>query len=110
MHTFTVAAEPWFSWELEGSKASLLGRGVTTEGFLLDLVVSFKHEGVGDEFGAGDGEALEKKPRMVFWPLAVLAEDEIELGFLDIVEGVFLAGVRESAIFRYCSLFLCCST
>lgn len=77
LDTFIVAAEPWFSWELEGSRASLLGTGVIVEGFLLalDLVVSFRQGEEGKEFW--DGDALAKKPRMLCcFPVA---EDEMEL-------------------------------
>lgn len=93
-----MTAEPWFSWELEGSRASLLGTGVTVEGFLLvlDLVVSFRHEGE-ESMELWDGDAFAKKPRILCCFLA--AEDETELWLLD-KEGVFLAGVRESPILK----------
>lgn len=108
-------AVSWFSWELEGSMASLLGTGVTTAGFLLlfswseldFVVVSWRQDGRGvvevgvavvDLEGAL-GEDLAKKPRMLCC-LRVAVEDEAEAeadpGFLDI-EAVF-AGVRVSPI------------
>lgn len=92
-----MAAEPWFSCELEGSKASLLGTGVVFDGFLLDLVVSLRHEGVGEEVGTG--EALAKNPRMLCCCLPEVADDDIEPAFLD-PEGVFPAGVCVPAIFQ----------
>lgn len=71
-----------FSWELEGSIASLLGTGVMLIVRLmvdieLDLVVSFRHwdrfffcvedTGPGEGFDADDPApaTLEKKPRML---------------------------------------------
>lgn len=108
-----MVAASWFSWELEGSIASLLGTGVTTEGFLLlfscseldFVVVSWRQDGRGvvgvvvvDLEGAV-GEDLAKKPRMLCC-LRVAVEDEpteADPGFFDIDEAVF-AGVRVSPI------------
>lgn len=90
-------ASDWFSWELEGSRASLLGTGVMlAAGFLLtgrelDFVVSFKQgeesfvslgEGFADEAGppVGVWAGLEKKPKMLFCLPPV---DDMELVFLD---------------------------
>jgi hypothetical protein len=99
-----------FSWELEGSMASLLGTGVDVVVRLetsieLARVVSFRHWGdvslLLAEVGlvAGDGLAplgllatavLEKKPRMLFCCLPV------EGAVFFAVDGVF-AGVRAVA-------------
>lgn len=108
-YTLRVAAESRFSCELEGSTASLLGTGVTVEGFLLswselDLVVSFRQ---GEEAGClvdaleacwdWDWEALEKKPRM----LCCFAPAEAAEGVLLDEDGVF-AGVRVSPmVYQY---------
>lgn len=85
----------WFSWELRGSTASLLGTGVRVEGRLakeseLDFVDSLRQDEGWSWLGAGDGvaEALEKKPRMLF---CFPADDDMAVPFLT-VEGV-LAGV-----------------
>lgn len=97
LNTLGVASE-WFSWELEGSSASLLGTGVTLAGFRLARVVSLRH---GDESTAdlavddgGAGElfwgALEKKPRMLFCCLPPV--DDMELVFLA-SEGVLGVGL-----------------
>lgn len=57
--TLGVASE-WFSWELEGSSASLLGTGVMLAGFRLARVVSLRHgdeataDLVADDGGAGE--------------------------------------------------------
>lgn len=104
--TLTVVAESIFSWELEGSKASLLGTGVMfLLGLLfnwsvLDLVVVSRRHGeegiweVGVEVAIVAASlsfeaALEKKPRMLFCCFPVV---EAELGFLD-NEGVVVAPV-----------------
>ena len=99
-----------FSWELEGSMASLLGTGVDVVVRLetsieLARVVSFRHGGdvslllVDVGLVAGDGLAplgllagavLEKKPRMLFCCLPV------EGAAFFAVDGVF-AGVRAVA-------------
>jgi hypothetical protein len=99
-----------FSWELEGSMASLLGTGVDVVVRLetsieLARVVSFRHWGdvslllVEVGLVAGDGLAplgllagavLEKKPRMLFCCLPV------EGAAFFAVDGVF-AGVRAAA-------------
>lgn len=85
----------WFSWELRGSTASLLGTGVRVEGRLakeseLDFVVSLRQDEGWPSLGAGDGvaEALEKKPRILF---CFPADDDMAVPFLA-TEGV-LAGV-----------------
>jgi hypothetical protein len=100
-----------FSWELEGSIASLLGTGVVVVVRLevsmeLARVVSFKHWGDASllflEAGLIDGEGLapltlpaaaglEKKPRMLLCCLPVE-------GAFFTVDGVF-AGVRAVADF-----------
>lgn len=64
-----------FSWELEGSMASLLGTGVTVDRLgrvrKLVLVVSFRHGRVDSEslgvagVGFATDEGLAKKPRML---------------------------------------------
>lgn len=78
----------WFSWELRGSTASLLGTGVRAEGRLakeseLDFVVSWRVD-------EGVAEALEKKPKMLFC-FPADDDDNMAVAFLA-VDGV-LAGV-----------------
>ncbi len=107
----------WFSWELDGSIASLLGTGVTFAGRLgprieLARVVSLRHGGeaarslVDVGFVTVDGEGLAplglpaalvlvKKPRMLRCCLPVDAVEDA--GPFLAVEGVFagvFAGVR----------------
>ena len=115
--TLAVLVASWFSWELDGSTASLLGTGVALAGRLgprieLARVVSLRHwgevsrlladaalvvvdgEGVA-ALGLPAGAALEKKPRMLRCCLPVDAVDDA--GPFLAVEGVFagvFAGVR----------------
>lgn len=123
MLTLTVAAESWFSCELEGSMASLLGTGVALEDFLfflscreLDFVVSWRHEEregvvlvlvfwwltlavagvVVVDFEGAMGDDLAKKPRML-----CCFRVAVEGGFVD--SGVF-AGVRVSPIVN-CTMY-----
>lgn len=88
LDTLCVASE-WFSWEPEGSSASLLGTGVMLAGFRLARVVSLRHgdeaataDLVAEDGGAGElfWGALEKKPRMLF--CCLLPVDDTELVFL----------------------------
>jgi hypothetical protein len=97
---FTVE---WFSWELEGSTASLLGTGVTLAGFLLswrelDLVVSCRQ---GEELVFLVEEALwgalEKKPRMLFCCFAAVEDDELVFLAKDGVLGVDLSPISTAS-------------
>lgn len=98
---WSMCITSWFSWELRGSTASLLGTGVRVVGRLakeseFDLVVSLRQDdgfGVGLEegvegLGLDCADALEKKPKML---CCFPVDDSIALPFLA-VDGV-LAGV-----------------
>lgn len=100
LNTLTVASE-WFSWELEGSMASLLGTGVMLDGRLLSWseLVSFRHEEVlvdlADDGGSPFWGVLEKKPKMLCCCLPEAEPDELDFFASD---GVL--GLAFSPIFR----------